>query len=98
MPVSLRGANQRSAGAQARLAAAANPIQRQLPLQKKFGQHLLRNPGILDKIIESGDIKSSDIVFEIGPGTGNLTMRMLAQGKTVIAQEIDPRMAAEVRK
>eukprot|EP00397_Hematodinium_sp_SG-2012_P034922 GEMP01037503.1.p1 GENE.GEMP01037503.1~~GEMP01037503.1.p1 ORF type:complete len:340 (+),score=72.78 GEMP01037503.1:110-1129(+) len=69
-----------------------------LPLEKKHGQHLLKNPGILDKIVLASDLKPSDIVFEIGPGTGNLTMMLLAQAKTVIAQEIDHRMAAEVKK
>jgi len=69
-----------------------------LPLQKKHGQHLLRNPGILDKIVEASDIKSSDTVFEIGPGTGNLTVQLAQRAKQVIAQEIDPRMAAEVKK
>jgi len=69
-----------------------------LPLQKKHGQHLLKNPGILEKIIEASDIKSSDTVFEIGPGTGNLTMLLAQRAKQVIAQEIDPRMAAEVKK
>ena len=69
-----------------------------LPLNKSFGQHLLKNPGILDKIIESASIRSSDTVLEIGPGTGNVTMRLLSAAKQVIAMEIDPRMAAEVKK
>mmetsp|Transcript_65222 Transcript_65222/g.155776 ORF Transcript_65222/g.155776 Transcript_65222/m.155776 type:complete len:337 (-) Transcript_65222:186-1196(-) len=69
-----------------------------LPTNKKHGQHMLKNPGIVDKIVAAADIKPSDVVFEIGPGTGNLTMRLLEQSKRVIAYEIDPRMAAEVRK
>mmetsp|Transcript_16417 Transcript_16417/g.35441 ORF Transcript_16417/g.35441 Transcript_16417/m.35441 type:complete len:375 (+) Transcript_16417:136-1260(+) len=69
-----------------------------LPTNKKHGQHLLKNPGIIDKIMAAADIKPSDTVFEIGPGTGNLTMRLLEAGKRVVAHEIDPRMAAEVKK
>lgn len=69
-----------------------------VPTNKKHGQHLLKNPGIIDKIVAAADIKPSDMVFEIGPGTGNLTMRLLEAGKRVVAHEIDPRMAAEVRK
>lgn len=38
------------------------------PLQKKFGQHLLKNPGILDKLLAAANITSSDTVLEIGPG------------------------------
>lgn len=44
------------------------------------------------------DLKSSDIVLEIGPGTGNLTMKLLAVAKKVIAIEVDPRMVAELQK
>jgi len=38
------------------------------------------------------------IVLEVGPGTGNLTVRILEKAKRVIAVELDPRMAAEVTK
>lgn len=76
------------------LASAASMI----PTNKKHGQHLLKNPGIVDKIVAASDLKPSDTVFEIGPGTGNLTMRLLAASKKVVAYEIDGRMAAEVRK
>mmetsp|Transcript_19131 Transcript_19131/g.45054 ORF Transcript_19131/g.45054 Transcript_19131/m.45054 type:complete len:343 (-) Transcript_19131:117-1145(-) len=76
-----------------------NPIgASNLPVNKRHGQHMLKNPGVVDKILAAADIKPSDVVFEIGPGTGNLTMRLLEVGKKVIAHEIDPRMAAEVRK
>lgn len=69
-----------------------------IPTNKKHGQHLLKNPGIVDKIVAACDLKPSDTIFEIGPGTGNLTMRLLETAKKVIAYEIDPRMASEVRK
>lgn len=38
------------------------------------------------------------MVLEIGPGTGNLTAKILEQAKKVMAVELDPRMAAEVTK
>lgn len=38
------------------------------------------------------------VVLEIGPGTGNLTVKILEKAKKVIAIELDPRMAAEVTK
>merc|ERR1719235_1806837 len=69
-----------------------------IPTNKKHGQHLLKNPGIIDKIVAASELKPSDTVFEIGPGTGNLTMKLLAASQRVVAAEIDPRMAAEVRK
>ena len=38
------------------------------------------------------------IVLEVGPGTGNLTVKILEKAKKVLAVELDPRMAAEVTK
>ncbi|KAL1902731.1 Dimethyladenosine transferase [Sporothrix stenoceras] len=49
------------------------------------GQHILKNPGVAD-------------VLEIGPGTGNITTRILEKARKCIAIELDPRMAAEVTK
>jgi 18S rRNA (adenine1779-N6/adenine1780-N6)-dimethyltransferase len=69
-----------------------------LAMEHKFGQHLLRNPGILDKMMEAANIQPHDTVLEIGPGTGNLTDRLLDKAKQVIAIEIDGRLAAEVKK
>ncbi|KAF2722303.1 dimethyladenosine transferase [Polychaeton citri CBS 116435] len=63
-----------------------------------IGQHILKNPGIAQAIVDKADLKQSDIVLEVGPGTGNLTARILEQAKKVIAVEQDPRMAAEVTK
>lgn len=50
------------------------------------------------RIVHKADLKQSDVVLEIGPGTGNLTAKILDQAKKVIAVELDPRMAAEVTK
>ena len=40
----------------------------------------------------------AQVVLEIGPGSGNLTVRILEKAKKVIAVELDPRMAAEITK
>jgi 18S rRNA (adenine1779-N6/adenine1780-N6)-dimethyltransferase len=37
-------------------------------------------------------------VVEVGPGTGNLTVRLLEKAKKVVAYEIDPRLVAELQK
>eukprot|EP01053_Blabericola_migrator_P004105 Blabericola_migrator_1__4104@NODE_224_length_11141_cov_42_071880_g190_i0_p2_GENE_NODE_224_length_11141_cov_42_071880_g190_i0NODE_224_length_11141_cov_42_071880_g190_i0_p2_ORF_typecomplete_len393_score65_90RrnaAD/PF00398_20/7_2e71PCMT/PF01135_19/1e12Methyltransf_31/PF13847_6/3_4e10MTS/PF05175_14/2_7e09Ubie_methyltran/PF01209_18/1_6e08Ubie_methyltran/PF01209_18/2_2e03Methyltransf_25/PF13649_6/1_3e07DOT1/PF08123_13/1_2e07N6_Mtase/PF02384_16/1_2e07PrmA/PF06325_13/6_4e07NodS/PF05401_11/2e05Methyltran len=67
-------------------------------MNKTLGQHLLKNPGIVTKIIQAADVKRGDVVLEIGPGTGNLTVQVCALARKVVAIEIDPRMAAEVKK
>ena len=43
-------------------------------------------------------LRNTDTVLEIGPGTGNLTVKMLDKVKKVIACELDPRMVAELQK
>lgn len=58
----------------------------------------MKNPKVVEQIIEKSAIKHTDIVLEIGPGTGNLTVQLLERGKKIIAMEIDPRMIAEVSK
>ncbi|GAM20171.1 hypothetical protein SAMD00019534_033460, partial [Acytostelium subglobosum LB1] len=67
-------------------------------MNKAYGQHLLKNPLIIDAIVDKSQLKSTDTVLEIGPGTGNLTIKLLEKCKKVIAVEVDPRMAAELQK
>ncbi|KAK5115476.1 hypothetical protein LTR62_001135 [Meristemomyces frigidus] len=85
------------AGADARKGKgkAANNI---FKMNTDIGQHILKNPGVAQAIVDKADLKQSDIVLEVGPGTGNLTTRILEKAKRVIAVEQDPRMAAELTK
>ena len=45
--------------------------------KKSLGQNFLNNEKILDLIIEKGNINKDDIILEIGPGTGNLTKKII---------------------
>lgn len=69
-----------------------------LQFLKQHGQHILKNPLVIQNIIEKANIKSTDVVLEIGPGTGNMTVQLLKKAKQVIAVEIDPRMVVELQK
>ncbi|KAL7117301.1 hypothetical protein ACP275_03G063300 [Erythranthe tilingii] len=69
-----------------------------IPFHKSKGQHILKNPLLVDSIIQKSGIKSTDIILEIGPGTGNLTKKLLEAGKSVIAVELDPRMVLELQR
>ena len=62
------------------------------------GQHILKNPSIVTSIIDKAAVKPTDIVMEVGPGTGNLTMKILERARKVVAYEIDHRMVAELKK
>jgi 18S rRNA (adenine1779-N6/adenine1780-N6)-dimethyltransferase len=37
---------------------------------KGFGQHILINPQILQMIVDKAGIRQTDVILEIGPGTG----------------------------
>ncbi|KAI9482978.1 MAG: dimethyladenosine transferase [Benjaminiella poitrasii] len=65
---------------------------------KDLGQHILKNPLVAQGIVDKANLISSDTVLEIGPGTGNLTVRILPACKKVYAVEMDPRLAAELQK
>ncbi|VFQ65558.1 unnamed protein product [Cuscuta campestris] len=80
-------------------AGGANPhFQGGIPFHKSKGQHILRNPLLVDTIVQKSGIKPTDVILEIGPGTGNLTKKLLEAGKSVIAVELDPRMVLELQR
>lgn len=59
-------------------------------LNKKLGQNYLIDKNKRDQIIEFANITKKDIVLEIGPGIGTLTIELSAKAKQVIAIEQDP--------
>lgn len=69
-----------------------------IPFEKSKGQHILKNPMLVDSIVQKSGIKPTDVVLEIGPGTGNLTKKLLECAKSVVAVELDPRMVLELNR
>jgi len=63
-----------------------------------LGQHILKNPLVIQSLVEKSALRNTDTVLEIGPGTGNMTVKMLDKVKKVVACELDPRMVAELQK
>ena len=57
--------------------------------RKRFGQHWLKDNAVLNKIMKSARLSSTDKVLEIGPGTGILTRRLLSEAFSVTAIEVD---------
>lgn len=57
--------------------------------RKRFAQHWLRSEKALDRIVQAAEISKSDRLLEIGPGTGNLTDKLLPLAESVVAVEID---------
>ena len=66
--------------------------------RKRFGQHFLHDPGVLERIADSVAPSRSDLIVEIGPGEGALTRRLLARVERMTAIEIDRDLAAELRR
>ncbi len=64
--------------------------------QKVLGQNFVTDPNIISKIIGLARIEVTDVVLEIGPGLGALTQALVEKAKTVIAVEVDPRLALSV--
>jgi 16S rRNA (adenine1518-N6/adenine1519-N6)-dimethyltransferase len=65
--------------------------------KKSLGQNWLANPGALDKIVKAAEISNGDTVIEIGPGTGNLTRKLIKAGAKVIVIEKDHRLINQLR-
>ena len=65
---------------------------------KSFGQHFLRDEGVLERIAAACELQPGDVVIEVGPGTGELTQRLLSRGARVVAVEIDARLCRLLRQ
>ncbi|MEK9135153.1 MAG: 16S rRNA (adenine(1518)-N(6)/adenine(1519)-N(6))-dimethyltransferase RsmA [Patescibacteria group bacterium] len=65
---------------------------------KRLGQNFLVNKNALRTIIEAADIKPDEVVLEIGPGTGILTLELAKKAKRVIAVEKDAKMCEILEK
>ncbi|MCL2443588.1 MAG: 16S rRNA (adenine(1518)-N(6)/adenine(1519)-N(6))-dimethyltransferase RsmA [Treponema sp.] len=60
-----------------------------LGMQKKFGQNFLVNPQVRQDLVQALGVCNTDDVWEIGPGLGAMTAKLLEKGITVKAFEID---------
>jgi 16S rRNA (adenine1518-N6/adenine1519-N6)-dimethyltransferase len=61
---------------------------------KRWGQNFVVDPNTVRRIVRAADLEPSDVVVEVGPGLGSLTLGLLPAVAAVVAVEIDPRLAA----
>jgi 16S rRNA (adenine1518-N6/adenine1519-N6)-dimethyltransferase len=66
--------------------------------RRSLSQNFLTDAAVLDAIVEEAELAKGDRVVEVGPGLGVLTRRLLAAGASVLAVELDPRLAAYLRR
>ena len=79
-------------------AAQIRELAAQLDLKpsKSLGQNFVIDSNVCTKIVRTAGVTSDDIALEIGPGLGSLTLALLDAAQSVIAVEIDPRLAQQL--
>lgn len=63
---------------------------------KKLGQNFVHDPNTVRRIVTAADIGDDDVVVEVGPGLGSLTLALLSAAGRVIAVEADEVLAGEL--
>ena len=63
---------------------------------KGLGQNFVIDSNVCQRIVRQVEIGSDDLVLEIGPGLGSLTLAIIETGAPVIAIEIDDRLARQL--
>ncbi len=64
--------------------------------RKRFGQHFLTDPGVVDAIIGAIAPSNDDVIVEIGPGLGAITRLLAARAGALHAIELDRDLAARL--
>ncbi|TAJ50060.1 MAG: 16S rRNA (adenine(1518)-N(6)/adenine(1519)-N(6))-dimethyltransferase RsmA [Herbiconiux sp.] len=63
---------------------------------KRLGQNFVIDANTVRKIVRVAKVEAGDVVVEVGPGLGSLTLGLLEAGAEVVAVEIDSRLAAQL--
>ena len=63
---------------------------------KRLGQNFVHDPNTVRRIVRSAELAADDVVLEVGPGLGSLTLGLLPAVAAVHAVEIDPVLAARL--
>jgi 16S rRNA (adenine1518-N6/adenine1519-N6)-dimethyltransferase len=75
--------------------AAIRELAQQLELRptKTLGQNFLHDANTIRRIVRTAELRPDDVVLEVGPGLGSLTLGLLPAVARVVAVEIDQRLA-----
>jgi 16S rRNA (adenine1518-N6/adenine1519-N6)-dimethyltransferase len=60
---------------------------------KQLGQNFVHDPNTVRRIVRAAELTEDDVVLEVGPGLGSLTLGLLEVAKSVSVVEIDPPLA-----
>jgi 16S rRNA (adenine1518-N6/adenine1519-N6)-dimethyltransferase len=65
--------------------------------RKRFGQHFLTDPGVIDAIVRAISPGAEDIIVEIGPGRGAITKPLARSAGQLHLVELDRDLVARLR-
>jgi len=68
------------------------------PIRKRWGQNFINDKNIINKIISTLNPNKDDVILEIGPGRGALTLPLSKISKKLIAVEIDPKLTEQLNQ
>ncbi len=60
--------------------------------KKRLGQNFLVDPHAVTQIVDAADLSKKDLVLEVGPGPGTLTVDLAQRAGRVVAVEVDAQM------
>jgi 16S rRNA (adenine1518-N6/adenine1519-N6)-dimethyltransferase len=63
---------------------------------KKLGQNFVIDANTVRKIVKVAQVQAGDVVVEIGPGLGSLSLGIVEAGASLVAVEIDRRLASQL--
>ena len=98
-PPGRAGSRPQLAGAASKFRSSHAPASaaRHLP-RKRFGQHFLVDPGVIDRIVEAIDPRPGEALIEIGPGLGALTGPLQERCGALTVIELDRDLAQRLRR
>ena len=63
---------------------------------KRLGQNFVTDPNTVRRIVRAARLHQDDVVLEVGPGLGSLTLALLPHARRVLAIEVDPVLAGRL--
>jgi 16S rRNA (adenine1518-N6/adenine1519-N6)-dimethyltransferase len=63
---------------------------------KTLGQNFVIDANTVRRIVRAAELAADDVVIEVGPGLGSLTLALLERARRVVAVEIDPVLAGQL--
>jgi len=80
--------------------AQVRALAQQLGLRptKARGQNFVIDPNTVRRIVRTAAVAADDVVLEVGPGLGSLTLGLLSESAAVVAVEIDPLLSGQLAR